>query len=218
MKIKHIEKVGIGLIILSLLISLNPFYLLLAIPLFIIGIVFLWRGSLSIKAKFIISVSPIILWYPFFTGGLLLRKTLSQKIEFVVEENFRGRVTIIYPVKCGQEVNKKNGVELINVPSNGIVYYNGNIDDGIVNWRYKTTYNTVLNEFDVYSKKPIREDSLGIFLGGGWSSTSYEPNEISYNVRTFWVDTWASRNYENENNLEDSIKKIYQTKIRNCNY
>ena len=66
-----------------------------------------------------------------------IRTALGQKIEFRFNENIRGLVMIVYPVEWGQRVTIENGREIIDVPQDGILYYQGKIDprDGFINWK-----------------------------------------------------------------------------------
>jgi len=70
--------------------------------------------------------------------------------------------------------------------------------------------------------KNIHPDSLGVFGGGGWSTTLASSdgysnkNEISYKVRALIIDNWKNREEYFTENMKDSLQNIYEQKIRAC--
>jgi len=227
-------KLGITIIILSFVVSLNPYTLIFVTPVFLIGCLILWLSKSSIKKKVILTIAPIILWYPGFLGFMYLNSylgpKLAQKVEYRIPNGFKGQVMVIFPVECGQPVREENGREIIDIPEDGIVYYQGNIEAGYINWTYKLQDHDKpagIYEFKTWNMseeelKNINPDSLGVFGGGGWSTMSASSddnsneNEISYKVRTLRIDNWKNREEHFAEDMKDSLQNIYEQKIRDC--
>lgn len=219
--------IGITFISLAVLLATNPFGVLPAIPIYIIGIILLLYSTIKKKFKIYIIIIPLILWYPL----IYLSKHLStiigmefgQKLEFRFNENFRGEVTIVSPIKWGQKVKIVNGREIINIPKNGIAYYQGNINDGYSNWTYVTVSKSgvqkKINEFRTwemtdFDKRHIKSDSLGVTGGGGMTVGT---KGSGFNLRVFWINEWNKMDEKIYN--EDSIIKIIKKEIvRNKNF
>ena len=220
---KH--KIGVALLLLVFILCTTPFGIFFSIPIYIIGLILIWLSDRAKRFKWFWTVLPVIVCFPIFYASMSLRPvigmSLAQKLEFHFPEEFKGRVTIVYPVEWGQEVYEENGREIINVPEDGIVYYQGAIDAGYANWTFK-----MINEEgkgkDLYEfkewdmngfEKNIKEDSLGVFLGGGWNTTSYDPPpSVQYNVRLLWVNEWRKKNISELN--EDSLQAIIQNTLK----
>lgn len=220
------KKIGIALIIIALLFATNPFGVLPAIPVYLIGVFLIWYSNTSKKWKLSLTIFPLILWFPLLYLSMhltpIIGTALAQKLEFRFNEDFRGQVTIVSPVEWGQKVTIENGREIINVPQNGIVYYQGKIDDGFTNWVYVTISAlgevTNLSEFRTWEltdseKELIKSDSLGVIEGGGWSTTSNKPEPmVDYNLRFLWLNEWDKMNAEIVD--KDSLTKIIESELR----
>lgn len=222
-------KIGITVIIVTFLVSLNPYTLVFVLPVFIFGCAILWLGKSSKPKKILFTIVPILLWYPGFLGFMYLNSylgpKLAQKIEFRMSNDFKGHVTVVFPVECGQAKRIENNREVIDIPEDGIVYYQGVIESGYINWTYKVqseSEDKTLFEFKTWDmtkekKNKIKTDSLGVFGGGGWSTGSYAPKpEINYKVRTLIINEWGDRDIGYGENYRDSLQRIYEEKIREC--
>lgn len=222
-------KIGIALIIVTFLVSLNPYTLLFVLPVFIFGCVILWWGKSSLPKKILFTIAPLLLWYPGFLGFMYLNfylgPKLAQKIEFRMSDDFKGQVTVVFPVECGQAKRIENNREVIDIPEDGIVYYQGIIESGYINWTYKVLSESgdkTLIEFKPWNmsteeKSEIKPDSIGVFVGGGWSTGSNTPKpEINYKARTLIIDEWGNRDIGYDGNYRDSLQRIFEEKIREC--
>ena len=220
------KKIGIVLIIIAILFATNPFGVLPAIPVYLIGILIIWNSPTSKKWKLSLTIIPLIIWYPLLYLSMFLSPIigteLAQKLEFRFNEDFRGRVTIVSPVEWGQKVLIENGREIIKIPQNGIVYYQGIIDDGYTNWKYVTISESgKVKEFAEFKawkmtdseKELMKSDSIGVVEGGGWSSTSYQPEPmVEYNLRFLWLNEWNKINTTMDD--KDSLTKIIEHELR----
>tara|TARA_R100001369_G_C3287445_1_gene163260 strand:- start:576 stop:875 length:300 start_codon:yes stop_codon:yes gene_type:complete len=97
------RKIGI-IIVLSFLISFNPYWLIFGVPLFLIGIILLLLSRKSIKSKLIWILTPIILWYPFMQLFFYLMGTIgtatAQKLDLICPTTFEGKAIIISNMPC----------------------------------------------------------------------------------------------------------------------
>ncbi|MGD1889900.1 MAG: hypothetical protein ACFB15_04775 [Cyclobacteriaceae bacterium] len=170
-------KAGIIIIILSFIGSLNPYWLIFTVPIFLIGITFLWSGENNFWIKISWTVLPLILWYPYFLLFMYLSGTIgsatAQKFDFIFDESFEGRAVLIGNIPCGQEVNIRDGREQIYVPDNGVALYQGEVKFGYINHRYyRRTKGEKLTELrkranHMYfegEKNPPPENLVGVWL------------------------------------------------------
>ena len=224
------KKIGIVLIIVALLFALHPFGVLPAIPVYIIGVFLIWFSNASKKRKLSLTIFPLIIYVPLLMLTMYLainiRTALAQKLEFRFNEDFRGLVTIVYPVEWGQKVTIENGREIIDVPQDGILYYQGKIDPkgGYTNWKYVSisALGEVkdLSEFRLWEltdseKELIKSDSIGVIEGGGWSRASYQPEPmVEFNTIFLWLNEWDKLNTEIDNFNKDSLSKIIESELR----
>ena len=225
------KKIGIVLIIVALLFALHPFGVLPAIPVYIIGVFLIWFSNASKKRKLSLTIFPLIIYVPLLMLTMYLainiRTALAQKLEFRFNEDFRGLVTIVYPVEWGQKVTIENGREIIDVPQDGILYYQGEIDPmgGFTSWKYVSIsalgeVKDLLEfrrlwELTDSEKELIKSDSIGVIDAGSWSRASYrtEP-KLNYNTQFLELNEWDKLNTETDNFNRDSLYKIIESELR----
>jgi len=224
------KKIGIVLITVALLFALHPFGVLPAIPVYIIGVFLIWFSNTSKKRKLSLTIFPLIIYVPllFLTIYLTIniRTALAQKLEFRFNEDFRGLVTIVYPVEWGQKVTIENGREIIDVPQDGIFYYQGEIDPmgGFTSWKcvsisalgeVKDLLEFRLWELTDSEKELIKSDSIGVISGMGPSRGSYRPEPmVEYNTIFLWLNEWDKLNTEIDDFNKDSLYKTIESELR----
>ena len=224
------KKIGIVLITVALLFALHPFGVLPAIPVYIIGVFLIWFSNTSKKWKLSLTIFPLIIYVPllFLTIYLTIniRTALAQKLEFRFNEDFRGLVTIVYPVEWGQKVTIENGREIIDVPQDGIFYYQGEIDPmgGFTSWKcvsisalgeVKDLLEFRLWELTDSEKELIKSDSIGVISGMGPSRGSYRPEPmVEYNTIFLWLNEWDKLNTEIDDFNKDSLYKTIESELR----
>ncbi len=135
-----LKTTGKIIIILAFIASLNPYILIFTIPVFIVGVILIWASNLKLKVKALWTLLPIFLWYPAFFSFMYLSGVIgtatAQKLDFIFQPNFEGKVIIIENMSCGQPVKKENNREQLFIPENGVLLYQGELEDGYVNHRY----------------------------------------------------------------------------------
>lgn len=136
------RRLGIVLIIIGFAVSINPYWILFAIPIFIVGSIVLWTTSRTIFQKALWTIVPLLIWYPsmnlFLYANAELGKWNAQKIDFIFPDKFYGRVVIVTNCPCGQGIQKNGQREQIIIPENGILLYKGKIKTGYMDYNYYT--------------------------------------------------------------------------------
>jgi hypothetical protein len=136
-----------SLILLSFFAAGNPFWIIFALPCFLIGAIGILTSKRRPVEKLLWTILPLLLWFPFMLlfmkVGTAIKKANAQKIQFEIPENFRGVVTICFPASFGQKVEIDEGREVIHVPESGIVFYSGEIQDGYMDWQYSVDGKTI---------------------------------------------------------------------------
>ncbi len=174
---QNISLIGIGIIVIGFLISLNPYLLIVAVPVFLIGAVILLLSNSSRLRKTLWTIVPLILWYPamFLFMALLgiIGTATTQKLDFIFKEGFEGKVMIVSDRKCGQKVFKVDGREQLVIPENGVLLYQGKVKPGYINHGYYF-------ESDEGMKIEIPERADHMY----WEGSSKHPNKSIVGI---WV-------------------------------
>ncbi|WP_299249009.1 hypothetical protein [uncultured Aquimarina sp.] len=223
-------KIGIVIIILSFIISLNPYWLILGIPLFVIGIILLLFSKKSIRSKLIWILTPIILWYPFMQLFFYLMGTIgmatAQKLDLIFPEDFEGTAIVISNMPCAKEIEIIDNREQLKIPKNGILLYKGDLKNGYINNRYykikkngkKVEIPTLANYmYSIDSKSKPDKSEIGIWLSD--VGTKYNPNSkggINYSFRKFIISSKDS--LEKWNNFKGSgeLERITDSLVEHC--
>jgi hypothetical protein len=223
-------KIGIIVIILSFLISLNPYWLIFGVPLFVIGIILLLLSQKSIKSKLIWIITPIIFWYPFMHLFLYLMGIIgtvtAQKLDLIFPKNFEGKAIVISNMPCGKEIEIIDNREQLKIPESGILLYKGNLRSGYINNRYlKINNNGKKMEIATRANYMYFEDSenkpdksvVGIWLSGG--GTKYNPNPdggIKYSFREFVISSKDSLEKWSDFKSSRELERITDSLVENC--
>ncbi|WP_164489964.1 DUF6843 domain-containing protein [Runella sp. SP2] len=183
---------GLTIIILTFLVSLNPYLLIFTVPAFIIGVGILWFSKTKILAKTLWTVLPLLFWYPsmhlfFYLSGIIGTAT-AQKLDFNFPDNFKGKAIVVQQIDGGQEIIKKDGREQLNFPENGILLYKGKIESGYINHQYFYVTNAgdrkKIPERANYmfwddAKTKTSSSEVGIWFEGMGMATQIPPDKLS---------------------------------------
>ena len=226
-----IGKIGIGIIVLTFILSaMSPYVLMFTLPIFVIGVVMVWFSKRKTISKILWTILPLLLWYPAFSTFIFLSGTIgtatAQKFDFIFPNGFKGNVILVGNIPCGQAVKVKNGREQLYVPANGILLYQGEVETGYVNHRY--FYQISIDSFlplperanymyfDSEKNQPPA-DVVGVWLGGTASKTSYEPEPtIEYSSLTLSVDSKDSIGLRYDFQAEKRFENLTDSLIRTC--
>jgi hypothetical protein len=169
-------KTGIGIIILTFIGSLNPYWLIFTVPVFVIGVILVLLSKKRIRTKVLWTITPIAAWYPgmllfMYLIGIIGTST-AQKIDMVFPKDFEGRAVIISEMPCGQAVKFLDEREQLIFPKNGTLLYQGEIKSGYVNHKYffkdekgKETEIPERADYMYWNNEP-NSTVAGVWLGG----------------------------------------------------
>ena len=224
-------KIGIGLIVLTFVLSaMSPYVLMFTIPVFIFGVVLIWLSKRKILAKILWTVLPVILWYPAFGTFMFLYGTIgtatAQKFDFIFPSGFKGDVILVGNISCGQPVQKKDDREQLFVPSNGILLYQGEVQTGYVNHKYyyqldngnlQTLPDRANYMYFDGEKNPPPTNDVGVWLGGTGSTANSETEPtIEYSSMTLTVDSKDSISLHYDFQKERRFQNMTDSLIRDC--
>lgn len=223
-------KIGIGIIILTFIVSLNPYLLMFTVPVFVVGAILLWFSKKNLLAKVLWTVLPVALWYPTFFVFMYLTGTIgiatAQKFDFVFPNDFKGSAILVGDIPCGQPVRIKDGREQLFFPSNGILLYQGKVETGYVNHKYYYQLDNgellPLPDRANYmyfddNKTPPPTNVVGVWLGGTGTTTNMEAEPtIEYSSMTFTVGSKDSISLHYDFQKEKQFENLTDSLIRAC--
>ena len=227
---KNKSKIGIGIITVGFLISLNPYWLIIAIPIFIIGVVLVYLSNKSKLKKLLWTIIPIVLWYPgMFLFMYLIGNVgtaMAQKIDFIFIEGYEGKAMVISNMECGQKVYKFENREQLEIPQNGVLLYQGEIKSGYINHNYyfenkagkKTEIPKRANHmyFESSEQKPDKS-IIGVWLGGmGTKSINLPKPEIEFKYISLTVSSADSIDKYSEFFYSNNFEELSDSLAQNC--
>jgi hypothetical protein len=65
-KLKKALLIGKILVVLTFVVSLNPYVLFFTVPVFLVGTIFVWVSRAKLITKVLWTALPILSWYPAF--------------------------------------------------------------------------------------------------------------------------------------------------------
>ena len=119
--------VGLLILIVGFLFLASPYTIIIALPVFVLGLLIILTTKQSITFKVLCIVLPIILFVPYTKLVFYIHK-MNQgpetKIDLIIEEGFVGKIVVVNNLDCpiSHEFNKRTKVI---VPNNGITHYPG---------------------------------------------------------------------------------------------
>lgn len=214
-------RIGLILTILGWLVCLNPFFILFAGPIFLIGLLVVWLSKAKLKSKVLTTFIPFILWYPCFLLLMYFGSNHMTPETFLVPKKFRGQITLIYNEPCGQTIQMIDGRLIYKIPDNGVMILSHKFETGYIdqeyyfvdsNWNiiekipmltqqdFNEDYTTVINK-----NEPPR-NNIGMFLLGTGSGATLKNDNYSYHKME--VNSWDSLRVEQYNNQESLIDSL----------
>jgi hypothetical protein len=189
-------RIGVVLILTTFFISVHPYFLFFMVPVFLTGVLIIWRSQMLLLSKALLTVMPVLLYYPYVLLILLgvnkMDNITGQKIDFILEPGFKGVVVVIAEVPCGQKEVIYKGREQLFIPSNGILFYQEQIKRNNVNHRYKQ-FDTrdSLTDLSLVGSLLSKNSTLNYVLKDYGSSHVYfntNKGKAAFQTRSFVVD------------------------------
>ncbi len=152
---------------------------------FLSGVFLLWFTDRKVKTKILYTIIPVLF---FFTYQHLWRIYITTEPEtFLIPENYRGHVLILFNEECGNEVKYEVDRRVYEIPNDGIFLTKFEDEQGFIN-----------QEFFLVDKKGKRKkiEQLDVRDFNEEWTTEKNPNEPS---RTKLGIFHAGRTYSNGN-------------------
>ncbi|MBF8965000.1 hypothetical protein I0P70_17265 [Pontibacter sp. FD36] len=223
------SKIGITIIVLAFAVSWNPYWLIFAVPAFLIGVVTLWLSKKKLSAKLGWTFVPIVLWYPGFMLFMYLSMTIgqanAQNLDFIFPKDFKGTAVVISNMPCGAPVKKVSRREVLNIPEDGILLYQGTIEAGYIDHRYFRKNNAgqlnAIKSLENYmfwddQENPPPTNKVGVFLGGMGSTVSNDPESVKYEWMSLIVSSKDSLENFNDFGYNNQMSERAEALVRNC--
>lgn len=229
-----------GLILLAIGafgLTFAAFFAIIGLPVFVIGVILVlvslkktWKQRLIPIGIFIVG---IIAFWPIWRGI----NTVGPEV-FVIPENYRGRVNIIYKKDCGIELEKTEEGLVYKIPNDGILILDKKQKYGFIDHKYylvdQNGKQIELPKMDVRDfneewtleknpNEPLR-DKLGVFhwgITGSMGKMMDENGEVSnegdlYTFSEFYVSTYSDLIEKFEFKYERKFDSIRDHKIEKC--
>ena len=227
------NKIGIIVIGISFLISLNPFLIFYAIPVFVFGLLWLWLGGKHLLYKIAWTILPILLWYPcmniFVESYLSIQERTRPKYDFIFPANFIGTAVIVEDMTCAKESKEQNGRIRLEFPENGILFYSARMESSYMDNKYyrKDSIGNLIELIDFHWAASENEKSeqkrLGVDHCYNAVGNLYLPDRYIY---TYSVLTVGLRDdidsiiltQEKTKDIEALVKICISDKTKNASY
>ena len=192
-------------------------------PIFIIGVIFIFFSKKPIKIKILATLLPVILWIP-VTGLIYHFAGKTIPATFLITKNFNGQFRVIYGEPCGIEPKTLNGRRVLEIPSNGILIIKPELEGGWNDYEYFLidTNGSLTKLKDLTTFKDDRE-KIGVYLDGtgsiggqmpDGSSSSESPLAIEFSDFVVFTGATTFDNYRNTLVI-DSLTSVLVDSCRN---
>lgn len=230
-----------GLILLAIGgfgLTFAAFFAIIGLPIFIVGIILVlvslkknWKERLIPIGIFIIG---IVAFWPIWRA----MNTVGPET-FLIPENYRGRVNVIYKEGCGIKLEKSKEGLVYKIPNDGILILDKEQKYGFIDHEYylvgQNGKRTELPKMDVRdfneewtSEKNPNEpprDKLGVFHWGRTGSSGIAVNENGiannedeqYTYKEFYVSTYNNLSERFNFKYERKFDSIRDRRVKNCN-
>ena len=226
----NIKTIGKVIVVLAFITSLNPYFLIFAAPIFIIGTILIWFSKTKILTKTLWTFLPILLWYPSFHLFWYLSGTIgtatAQKLDFIFPSDFEGKAIIIEKMHCGQTKQIINNREQLYIPKNGVLLYQGELNGGYVNHKYyKLNSNGQRIEiperanymyFDSEIKKPNSVIIGAWLIGTGKKTMDASKPNTEYSYMDLLVSSKDSSEKYYEFNYAKKFEELADSLVQQC--
>lgn len=224
-------KLGVLIIIICTIgIGFAPgliYYYFIPLILLGIGIIFIWFTKNVLKFKILWTLFPII-FIPLLINICIKLDTLPKEV-FLIPEDYRGTVNIVYGQKCGAKLRVENDTITYNIPKNGILIIANEYKSGYIDHTYYFVDNQknkkLIDKMDVrdFNEKYTIEknphepprNKLGIFGWGTTGSFVNSKNE-SRNYQEFQVSTYKDLEEKYGWKYIAKFDSIREVKLKNC--
>jgi hypothetical protein len=219
---------GLTILIIGWLGCLNPYWIIFVGPVFLVGLIVVWLSRQRTSIKILLTLLPILLWYPGFLAFMYFGANHMTPETFLIPETFRGQITLIYNEPCGETIEEKEGRLIYKIPDNGVLICKNKFETGLIDHEYyfvDRDWNKV-SKIDMLIKQNFNEsytieknehepprDKVGLFLDGTGSQTTMNNDQFVFHE--MHVNSWDSLRVYNTGRHEkivDSLMNLCRTK------
>jgi hypothetical protein len=215
--------IGLGILLVAWVISLNPYLLLLAGPFYLLGASVVWASRVSRAVKMATTGLPILAWIPAVYILMLVAEAQAVPETYLIPQRFRGTITVLYNEPCGQVIPTEKGRLIYRIPASGVLAVQHPYRAGVIKQNYyfvdaqgrrMQKISQLLsqddNEDHALGKNPQKssKQEIGIFLSGAGSGDNFENQSFTFSQLD--VNSWEglkATNIPAHNMLVDSILK-----------
>ncbi len=208
---------GLFLVSLSFIAGVLSYYLIyLVIPVFLLGVIFIFGSDANIRIKLATVIAPLFLYFPIMHIVFSLYSK-TDPVKFIIPADYEGQFCVVYGEKCGTSPIKIADTIILSIPDNGILILQAKYKPGIVSHQFylknKNGNSKKINE--VYSLKDVNNHMPAILMGGTGSIGSSSPggassNETSITFTKFTVfnrDTLLSKSHKTEQLIDSLVSQ-----------
>lgn len=229
-----------GLILLvigSFGLTFAAFFAIIGLPIFVIGIVLVLASLKKTWKQRLVPIGLFILGIVAFWPIWRAINTVGPET-FLILENYRGQVNIIYKNDCGVQLEKTEEGLVYVIPEDGILIINDKQKYGIIDHKYflvdQNGNRTELPKMDVRDfneewtteKNPNEppRDKLGVFHWGRTGSTGIIRNENGietnqdehYTFKEFYISTYSNLTDKFNFKYEREFDSVRDSKVKDC--
>lgn len=218
------------IIICTIGIGLAPgliYYYFIPVIILGIGVIILWLTNKALKFKILWTLFPMVI-IPALISIWVKLDTLPKEV-FLIPEDYRGTVNIVYGQKCGLKISIENDTMIYKIPQDGILIIKNEFESGYIDHTYylvdKKGNKKLIDKMDVRDfneeytteKNPNEppRNKLGIFDWGTTGSFENSKNE-SRNFQEFHVSTYEDLEKKYGWKYTARFDSIRQVKLKNC--
>ena len=211
-------KIGLFLVLVSWLVCLNPYLIIFAGPFFIVGLVLVGLSKAKLKTKLLTIVLPIVFWYPGFLALMYFGAKRMTPETFLIPQDFRGQITLVYNEPCGETIPKVDGKLIYKIPNNGVMILTNELETGLTDQEFffVNSQGKKIEKLEALIQQNYNEDytleknnnepprnKVGVFhLGTGGGSSLKNEN---YEFHIFAVNSWDSLRVMENGGMSDKL-------------
>lgn len=185
MKNTIVTVVGLSLLIVGFLLSPSPYTIIIAMPIFLLGLIVIWSTNQSTIFKLLCTILPIILFVPYTKLVFKIhkeRKGSETKIDLVIKENFVGKIFIVNNLDCPVQHETDKRTRIV-VPENGVTHYTAS---PVINHIFTNIIRDKKNGVEHIKWFDIPEGEVGVLSYG---SSGVEVDGESYKLNIVEIDS-----------------------------
>jgi hypothetical protein len=205
--------IGITLIGITFIACVLSFWLLFyGVFTFAIGAILIFLSKKSIKKKLLVTILPIIFYLP-TTYLFLLAYNYTPPKTFLIPADYEGIIRIVYEEKCGVEIRKENGRQILQFPESGILVLKEKFNGGINNEYFlidKSGKRTKIEEVIDFNNS-LKNIPFIVVAGGGTVNRESNNKDITFtDFHLYSKDTAQIDDYPFSERLDSLMWKVVE--------